>query len=134
MKIPNKTKFKKCRKNNIKNLAQRTSKLRYGSFGIKALNSARISAKQIETIRQTIIRGIKPKGKLWIRIFPQIPVSSKPAEVRMGKGKGNIKYWVCPVKKGQILFEIDGVLPNVASNVLKIAGNKLPVNIAIIEY
>lgn len=134
MKIPKKTKFKKYRKNNIKLIAQRTSKLRYGSFGIKALNSARISAKQIETLRQTIRRGIRPKGKIWIRIFPQIPVSAKPSEVRMGKGKGNIKYWVCPIKKGQILYEISGVSKLVAMKVLKTAGNKLPVKSRIIEY
>ena len=134
MRIPKKTKFRKYRKNNIKRTAQRTSKLRYGSFGLKSLNSARITAQQIETIRQTIRRGIRPKGKVWIRIFPQIPVSSKPAEVRLGKGKGNIKYWVCPVKKGQILYEIDGVSKVVALKVLKSAGNKLPLNFNIVEY
>ena len=130
MKIPKKTKFKKYRKNNIKSIAYRGSNLQYGSFGLKALTNARITAQQIETIRQTIQRGIKPKGKLWIRIFPQTPVTSKPAEVRMGKGKGNVKYWVSHVKRGQILFEISGIPKGLAHKVLKTAGNKLPMLVA----
>ena len=134
MKIPKRTKFKKYRKNRIKLTAHRTSKLRYGLFGLKALNSARITAQQIENVRLNIHKGIRPHGKLWICIFPQTPVSSKPAEVRMGKGKGNIKCWVCQVKKGQILFEIDGVSELKANSVLKAAGNKLPFNTNIIKY
>jgi len=134
MKIPKRLKFRKYHKNKIKVVADRSSALRFGSFGLKAIESGRITAQQIETIRQTIGRKIRPKGRLWIRSFPHLPVTSKPSEVRMGKGKGNVKYWVCTVKKGQILFEISGVNKSVAFGALKGGGNKLPLKFKVVSY
>ncbi len=134
MKIPKRIKYKKYHKNKIKVVADRTSYLRMGSYGLKALESGRISAQQIETLRQTIGRKIRPRGRLWIRIFPSLPVTQKPSEVRMGKGKGNVKLWVCPVKKGQILYEISGVSSSVAEKALRTASNKLPVKSKFVQY
>ena len=134
MKVPKRTKYKKYHKNKIKVVADRTSYLRMGSYGLKALESGRISAQQIETLRQTIGRKIRPRGRLWIRIFPALPVTQKPSEVRMGKGKGNVKLWVCPIKKGQILYEISGVSSSVAEKALRTASNKLPVKSKFVQY
>ena len=134
MKIPKRVKFRKYHKNKIKVVADRSSHLRFGSFGLKAIESGRISAQQIETVRQTIGRKIRPKGRLWIRSFPHLPVTSKPSEVRMGKGKGNVKYWVCTVKKGQILYEISGVNKSVAFAALKGGANKLPLKCKLVLY
>ena len=134
MKIPKRLKFKKYHKNKIKVVSSKTSFLRFGFFGFKALESGRISAQQIETIRQTIGRNIRPKGRLWIRAFPHLPVTSKPAEVRMGKGKGNVRYWVCLVKKGQILYEVAGVNEKVAFSALRKGGLKLPIKCIPVTY
>ena len=134
MKIPKRVKFRKYHKNKIKVVADRSSFLRFGSFGLKALESGRITAQQIETIRQAIGRKIRPKGRLWIRSFPHLPVTSKPAEVRMGKGKGNVKFWVCIVKKGQILFEISGVNKSVSFAALRSGGNKLPLKSKTVSH
>ena len=134
MKIPKRTKYKKYHKNKIKVDSDRTSHLRYGSFGIKALESSRISAQHIEIVRQTIGRKIRPKGRLWIRAFPHLPVTSKPSEVRMGKGKGNVSLWVCTVKKGQILYEISGVNDSKSIQALKSGINKLPLKCSVVKY
>jgi len=134
MKIPKRTKYRKYHKNKIKVVANKTSVLRFGSYGLKSLESGRITAQHIETIRQTIGRKIRPKGHLWIRAFPHLSVTSKPSEVRMGKGKGNVKFWVCTVKKGQILYEISGVNNSKALSALKGGINKMPLKCAIVKY
>jgi large subunit ribosomal protein L16 len=134
MKIPKRVKFRKYHKNKVSVIANRSAHLRFGSFGLKSTESGRISAKQIETVRQTIGRKIRPKGRLWIRSFPHLPVTAKPSEVRMGKGKGNVKFWVCVVKKGQILFEISGVSKSVAFSALSGGGNKLPIKCKLVSY
>jgi len=134
MKIPKRTKYKKYHKNKIKGSTHRSHVLRYGSFGLKALESGRISAQNVETIRQTIGRKIRPKGRLWIRVFPHLPVTSKPSEVRMGKGKGNVKFWVCKIKQGQVLYEISGVDKAKAFNALQGGINKLPIKCTIVKY
>ena len=134
MKIPKRVKFRKYHKNKVNVLANKSSILRFGHFGLRALESGRITAKQIETVRQTIGRKIRPKGRLWIRSFPHLPVTAKPSEVRMGKGKGNVKFWVCVVKKGQILYEISGVNKTVALSALKGGGNKLPLKCKVVSY
>jgi large subunit ribosomal protein L16 len=134
MKIPKRTKYRKYHKNKVKVVANKTSALRFGSYGLKSLESGRITAQHIETLRQTIGRKIRPKGRLWIRAFPHLPVTSKPSEVRMGKGKGNVKFWVCTVKKGQILYEIAGVNDTKALNALKGGINKMPLKCTIVKY
>lgn len=134
MKIPKRVKFRKYHKNKISVAADRSSHLRFGSFGLKATESGRVTAKQIETVRQTIGRKIRPKGRLWIRSFPHLPVTAKPSEVRMGKGKGNVKFWVCVVKKGQVLFEVSGVNKAIAFDALKGGGNKLPLKCKLVSY
>jgi len=134
MRIPKQFKYRKHHKQKLKGLAIRCSKLQFGSFGLKALESTRITAQQIETVRQTIGRKIRPKGKLWIRVFPHFPVTTKPSEVRMGKGKGNVKHWVSFVKKGQILFEVSGVDSAIAKKVLIGGSNKLSILTKVISY
>ena len=134
MKIPKRTKFRKYHKNKIRVAAVKTSHLRFGNYGLKALESGRITAQHIETIRQTIGRKIRPKGRLWIRAFPHLSVTSKPSEVRMGKGKGNVKFWVCTVKKGQILYEIAGVNDSLAAKALQGGQNKMPLRCTIVKY
>jgi large subunit ribosomal protein L16 len=134
MKVPKRTKYKKYHKNKIKVRSDRTSFLRYGLYGIKALESGRISAQHIETVRQTIGRKIRPKGRLWIRAFPHLPVTSKPSEVRMGKGKGNVSLWVCTVKKGQILYEIYNFKKSIAQDILKLGSSKIPIKTKIVYY
>jgi len=131
---PQNFKFKKFRKGRIKGLETKVINLKFGYFGIKSLENGRITAKQIETVRQAIQRKIRPLGKLWIRVFAHLSVSSKPTEVRMGKGKGNVSYWSGRVKKGQILFEISGISDEKAFNALKIGGSKLPFLFKIVKY
>ena len=134
MKIPKRSKYKKYHKNKIKGTDFRSSSLQMGSYGLKAVENGRVSASQIETLRQTIGRKIRPRGRLWIRIFPYLPVTQKPSEVRMGKGKGAVKLWVCPVKRGQILYEVSGVSRDAAKIALKGAADKLPFKSRIITY
>jgi large subunit ribosomal protein L16 len=130
---PKITKYKKVFKGRVKGLAVRTSVIRFGKFGLRTLEPARLTAKQIEAIKKTILKLLKKKGKLWVRIFPDIPVTAKPIGVRMGSGKGNVDYWCARVKKGNVLFEIDGVDESTAKKIFKIAGNKLPVNALFIK-
>lgn len=128
MLLPNKTKYRKAQKGGkkITGVASSGSSLAFGMFGLKSLSSGRLKANQIEATRRCISRYLKREGKIWIRVFPQIPVSSKPAEVRMGSGKGSVSYWMCRVKPGLVLFEVDGVSEDVAMTALSKASAKLP--------
>jgi large subunit ribosomal protein L16 len=131
---PNQRKFKKNNKgrNNTK-YELKSNKLQFGTQGIQALEKGRISAKQIETIRRSITGFMKRKGKVWIRIFPDFPITKKPSEVRMGKGKGNVSHWVANVKPGRILYEIAGADENIVENALIYACNKFPIAVKIIK-
>lgn len=133
MLMPKKTRFKKQHKGRIHGTAKGGSELAFGSFGLKAMSPERVTARQIEAARRAITRHMKRQGKLWIRIFPDVPVTKKPAEVRMGKGKGSVEYWVCRVKPGRIMFELDGVKPEIATEGLRLAAAKLPVRTKIVE-
>ena len=124
---PKRTKFRKMQKGKMKGFAQRGNQLSFGSFGIKALDETWITARQIEAARIAVTRYMKRQGQVWIRIFPDKPVTSKPAEVRMGKGKGAPEYWAAVVRPGRILFECDGVSKEVAQEALRLAAQKLPI-------
>ena len=131
---PKKTKYKKTRKGKLNKLEFRTNKLKFGTVGLKAVSSAIITARQIEASRQAISRKIKKKGKLWIRIFPDIPITSKSIAARMGKGKGSVSHWGAKVYGGSIIFEICGVKDfNIVRNALKTGGAKLPLKTRIIQ-
>lgn len=124
---PKKTKFRRVQKGRMKGLAQRGNQLAFGSFGIKALDSAWINGRQIEAARQAIVRHMKREGQIWIKIFPDKPITKKPAEVRMGKGKGAPEGFVAPVTPGRILIEIEGVSLEVAKEALRLGAQKLPI-------
>ena len=124
---PKKTKYRKAFKGRIHGLAKGATELNFGSFGLKALEPERITARQIESARRVAIRYVKRVGRMWIRIFPDVPVSKKPAEVRMGKGKGTPEYFVCRVKPGTIMFELEGVTEEEARIALSKAAAKLPI-------
>ena len=124
---PKKTKFRKAHKGRIKGNAKGGTTLNFGSYGLKAITAERVTARQIEAARRAITRHMKRAGRVWIRIFPDVPVSSKPAAVRMGKGKGSPEFWVARVAPGRIMFEIDGVSPEIAQEALRLAAMKLPV-------
>jgi large subunit ribosomal protein L16 len=130
---PKKTKFRKAFKGRIHGNAKGGFSLAFGSFGLKALAPERITARQIEAARRTISRSMKRSGKLWIRIFPDVPVSKKPAEVRMGSGKGNPEFWVVRVKPGKIMFELDGVDELTARSAFEKAAAKLPIKTKFIK-
>ena len=123
---PKRTKFRKFHKGRVGGRVNNTTGLQFGQFGIKSLESKRLSAKTIEAVRRVLTRKFKRMGKIWIRVFPDISVSSKPAEVRMGKGKGSPSFWICRIKKGQILFEMDGISPQLAKQAFFLACYKLP--------
>jgi large subunit ribosomal protein L16 len=123
---PKKTKHRKTFKNLTSTLKYSDNRLYFGSFALKSLGFARLTAKQIEAARRAITRKVKRKGKLWITVFPHIPVTSKPTEVRMGKGKGTLSYWCCPLKPGTLLFELDGVSLDLAKQALSLGSSKLP--------
>ena len=125
---PKKTKFRKQFKGRIHGNSKGNYALNYGSFGLKALQPERITSRQIESARKAITRHLKRAGKMWIRIFPDVPVSKKPAEVRMGSGKGAVEYYVAVVKPGRIIFEISGVTEDIAREAMRKAGHKLPIN------
>jgi large subunit ribosomal protein L16 len=133
MLMPKKTKFKKQHKGRIHGLAKGGSELAFGSFGLKAMTPERVTSRQIEAARRAITRHMRRLGRLWIRIFPDVPVTAKPLGVRMGKGKGTVEYWVCRVKPGRIMFEMDGVKPEIAIEALTLASAKLPVKTKIVE-
>ncbi len=124
---PKRTKYRKAHKGRIHGLAKGGTTLNFGAFGLKAQEPARISARQIEAARRAITRHIKRAGRMWIRIFPDVPISAKPTEVRMGKGKGNPEYWACRVKPGRIMFELDGVPGALAREAFRRGAAKLPV-------
>ena len=124
---PKRTKFRKTQKGRMKGLAQRGNQLSFGTFGIKSLEYTWMTSRQIEAARIAATRYMKREGQLWIRIFPDKPVTKKPAEVRMGKGKGSPEYWAAVVKPGRVLFEIDGVPEDIAKEALRLASQKLPV-------
>jgi|TARA_B100000700_G_scaffold61449_1_gene67343 large subunit ribosomal protein L16 len=123
---PKRTKYRKAHKGRIHGNAKGGAALNFGAYGLKALTPARITARQIEAARRAMTRHMKRQGRVWIRIFPDIPVSSKPAEVRQGKGKGNPEFWVARVKPGRMMFELDGVTESVARTALELASAKLP--------
>ena len=118
---PKRTKFRKAHKGRVHGNAKGGTSLNFGAYGLKAMQPGRITARQIEASRRAVTRHIKRAGKVWIRIFPDVPVSSKPAEVRMGKGKGSPEYWMCRVKPGRVMFELDGVAPDIAREALMLA-------------
>ena len=124
---PKRTKFRKAQKGRNRGKAQRGSSISFGTFGLKALEPAWITSRQIEAARIALTRYTKREGQVWIRIFPDKPVTSKPAEVRMGKGKGAPSHWVAIIKPGRILFEVDGVAENIAEEALRLAAQKLPI-------
>lgn len=124
---PKKTKFRKAFKGRIHGNAKSGSSVSYGAFGMKALEPARITARQIEAARRAITHHIRRIGRVWIRVFPDVPVSRKPAEVRMGSGKGSPEFWVCRVKPGRVLFELDGVSAEIAEEAFNLASAKLPI-------
>ena len=130
---PNRTKFRKAHKGRIRGVATSGNSLTFGQFGLKALEPERVSARQIEAARRAMTRHMKRAGRVWIRIFPDVPVSKKPIEVRMGKGKGAPELWVCRIKPGRVLFEIDGVSVQVAREALDLAAAKLPIKTRFIE-
>jgi large subunit ribosomal protein L16 len=129
---PKRTKFRKAHKGRIKGAAKGGYTLNFGSYGLKALQPERVTARQIEATRRAITRHMKRAGRVWIRIFPDVPVSKKPTEVRMGKGKGSPEFWACKVKPGRIMFEIDGVPESVAREALALGAAKLPVKTKIV--
>lgn len=124
---PKRTKYRKAFKGRIHGNAKSGTEVSFGSYGLKAMEPARITARQIESARRAITRHIRRVGRVWIRIFPDVPVSSKPAEVRMGSGKGSPEFWVCRVKPGKVMFELEGVLPDVAEKAFQLASAKLPI-------
>lgn len=125
---PKRTKYRKQQKGRNRGMAERGSKVCFGSFGLKAIIRGQLTARQIEAARRTISRHSKRGGKLWIRVFPDKPITKKPLEVRQGKGKGNVEYWVAQIKPGQILFEIEGVSEEIAREAFILAAAKLPVS------
>ena len=124
---PKKTKFRKMQKGKMKGNSQRGHRLAFGSFGIKALEETWLTARQIEAARIAVTRYMKRQGQVWIRVFPDKPITKKPAEVRMGKGKGSPEYWAATISPGRMLFECDGVDENVAREALRLAAQKLPI-------
>ena len=129
---PMRTKFRKAHKGRIKGVATSGVDLAFGHFGLKALEPERVTARQIEAARRAITRHMKRQGRLWIRVFPDVPVSSKPAEVRMGSGKGSPEHWVARVKPGRVLFELEGVAGPIARGAFERAAEKLPIKTRIV--
>ncbi len=129
---PKRTKFRKAHKGRIKGVAKGGTDLNFGSYGLKALEPQRVTARQIEATRRAITRHMKRAGRVWIRIFPDVPVTKKPTEVRMGKGKGSVEFWACKVKPGRIMFEIDGVSEAVAREALRLGAAKLPIKTKVV--
>jgi large subunit ribosomal protein L16 len=130
---PQRTKFRKQHKGRIHGNATSGAELTFGSFGLKALEPERVTARQIEAARRAITREMKRAGRVWIRVFPDVPVSKKPTEVRMGKGKGTPEFWACRVKPGRIMFEIDGVPVELAREALRLGAAKLPVRTRFVQ-
>ncbi|OHC74563.1 MAG: 50S ribosomal protein L16 [Rhodospirillales bacterium RIFCSPLOWO2_12_FULL_58_28] len=129
---PKRTKFRKMHKGRIHGKAKGGTVLNFGSFGLKATTPDRVTARQIEAARRALTRHMKRVGRVWIRIFPDVPVTKKPAEVRQGKGKGSVEFWACRVKPGRIMFEVDGVSAEVAKRGFELAAAKLPVRTRVV--
>ncbi|MBV8937922.1 MAG: 50S ribosomal protein L16 [Alphaproteobacteria bacterium] len=127
MLAPKRSKYRKAHKGRVHGLAKGGTTLNFGAYGLKASDPGRITARQIEAARRAITRHIRRAGRVWIRIFPDVPVSQKPAEVRMGSGKGSPEFWICRVKPGRIMFELDGVPADVAREAFDLAAAKLPI-------
>ena len=130
---PKRTKFRKQMKGRNRGLAQRGSKVSFGEYGLKSTDRGRMTARQIEAARRTITRYVKRGGKLWIRVFPDVPITKKPIEVRQGKGKGNVEYWVAQIQPGRLLYEMAGVSEDIAREAFKRAAAKLPVPTVFVE-
>ena len=130
---PKRTKFRKAHKGRIHGNAKGGTNLDFGQYGLKAQEPERVTARQIEAARRAITREMKRAGRVWIRVFPDLPVSKKPTEVRMGKGKGSVEYWTARIKPGRILFEIDGVPEDVAKEALRLGAMKLPIITRVVE-
>jgi large subunit ribosomal protein L16 len=130
---PKRTKFRKAHKGRIHGQASGGTTLNFGAYGLKAVTAGRVTARQIEAARRAITRHMKRAGRVWIRIFPDVPVSTKPAEVRMGKGKGSPEYWMARVKPGRIMFEVDGVPREVAERAFELAAAKLPLQVRLVS-
>ncbi|MEO1135962.1 MAG: 50S ribosomal protein L16 [Pseudomonadota bacterium] len=129
---PKKTKFRKQFKGRIKGVAKGGTDLNFGSHGLKAMEPERVTSRQIEATRRAITRAMKRQGRVWIRIFPDVPVTKKPTEVRMGKGKGSVEFWAAKVKPGRIMFELDGVPDDIAREALALGAAKLPIKTRIV--
>jgi large subunit ribosomal protein L16 len=127
---PKRTKFRKQFKGKNRGLATVGAKVSFGEYGLQAVDRGRLTARQIEAARRAMVRHIKRGGKIWIRIFPDVPVSKKPLEVRMGKGKGNVEYWVCKIQPGRVLYEMEGVNEATAREAFRLAAAKLPIKTA----
>lgn len=123
---PKRTKFRKVHKGRNRGLAQAGNKVSFGTFGLKAVDRGRMTARQIEAARRAMTRHVKRQGKIWIRVFPDKPITQKPLEVRMGKGKGSVEYWVAQIQPGRVLYEMDGVSEAVAREAFELAARKLP--------
>ncbi|MEJ2576240.1 MAG: 50S ribosomal protein L16 [Gammaproteobacteria bacterium] len=130
---PKRTKFRKQHTGRNRGLAQTGNKVSFGDFGLKATTRGRLTARQIEAARRTITRHVKRGGKLYIRVFPDKPITEKPLEVRMGKGKGNVEYWVAPIQPGRMLYEIEGISEALAREAFKLAAAKLPVQTTFVK-
>ncbi len=130
---PKRTKFRKMHKGRNRGLAQRGSKVSFGTIGLQATGRGRLTARQIEAGRRAMTRHIKRGGKIWIRVFPDKPITKKPLEVRMGKGKGSVEYWVAPIQPGRMIFEMEGVSDEVAREAFRLAATKLPISTRVVE-
>jgi large subunit ribosomal protein L16 len=130
---PKRTKFRKVQKGRNRGLAQSGNQVSFGEFGLRAVGRGRMTARQIESARRTITRHVKRGGKLWIRVFPDKPISKKPLEVRMGKGKGSVEYWVAQIQPGRVLYEIQGVSEELAREAFRLAAAKLPMQTSFVK-
>ncbi len=130
---PKRTKFRKQQKGRNRGLALNGNKVSFGEYGLKAVARGRITARQIEAARRAMTRHVKRGGKIWIRIFPDVPVTKKPLEVRQGKGKGNVEYWVCKIQPGKMLYEMEGVDEQTAREAFRLADAKLPIKTAFVS-
>ena len=130
---PKRTKYRKQFKGKIHGVAKGGTALNFGEYGLKALEPNRVNAREIEAARRAITRHMKRAGRVWIRVFPDVPVTSKPTEVRMGKGKGSVDYWACRVAPGRIMFEIDGVSEDIAREALRLGAMKLPIKTRFVQ-
>ncbi|MGB7290163.1 MAG: 50S ribosomal protein L16 [Candidatus Macondimonas sp.] len=133
MRQPKRTKYRKQQKGRNQGLAKGGERVSFGEFGLKAMERGRLTARQIESARRAMTRHVKRGGKVWIRIFPDVPVTKKPIEVRMGKGKGNVEYWVAKIQPGFVMYEMEGVSEEIAREAFKLASAKLPIKTAFVS-